>query len=100
MSNEQEIIKELLEIKQLLNQLIDKPKVTKQRTAPFNKSKNMNDEQRKQVMEYIQNEDNKNEITKLPKHKQISYVRRELKEKYNINLSIYMTDKLINKIMP
>ena len=51
-------------------------------------------------MEYIQNEDNKNEITKLPKHKQISYVRRELKEKYNINLSIYMTDKLINKIMP
>lgn len=47
MSNEQEIIKELLEIKQLLNRLLDKPKITKQRTAPFNKSKNMNDETKK-----------------------------------------------------
>ncbi len=96
--SEQEILESLAEIKQLLNEILHKQHKPKTRTAPFNKSKNMNEDQRKQVIEYIQNEDNKAEIAKLPKHKQISYVRRELKEKYNINLSIYMTDKLINKL--
>ncbi|KAK8886226.1 hypothetical protein M9Y10_014468 [Tritrichomonas musculus] len=100
MSN-QDILKELSEIKNLLNELLkekEKPKTPKQRNNIFNKSKYLNEEQQKQVLEYIENEETKNIIAKLPKHTQISYVRKELKEKYDINLSIYMTDKLINKL--
>lgn len=100
--SDQEILKELSEIKNLLNELLnkekEKPKTPKQRNNPFNKSKYLNEEQQKQVLEYIENEETKNIIAKLPKHTQISYVRKELKEKYDINLSIYMTDKLINKL--
>ncbi|KAK8845649.1 hypothetical protein M9Y10_020567 [Tritrichomonas musculus] len=100
MSN-QDILNILSEIKNLLNELLkekEKPKTPKQRNNIFNKSKYLNEEQQKQVLEYIENEETKNIIAKLPKHTQISYVRKELKEKYDINLSIYMTDKLINKL--
>ena len=100
MSN-QEILNILSEIKNLLNELLkekEKPKTPKQRNNIFNKSKYLNEEQQKQVLEYIENEETKNIIAKLPKHTQINYVRKELKEKYDINLSIYMTDKLINKL--
>ncbi|KAK8836055.1 hypothetical protein M9Y10_040115 [Tritrichomonas musculus] len=102
--SDQEILKELSEIKNLLNELLnkekekEKPKTPKQRNNIFIKSKYLNEEQQKQILEYIENEETKNIIAKLPKHTQVSYVRKELKEKYNINLSIYMTDKLINKL--
>lgn len=60
-----------------------------------NKSKFLNDEQRKQVINYITNPQEQEVIKALQPHKRVSYIQKQLKEKYDITLSFYHTSNII-----
>lgn len=83
---------ELAHISQSDNSVKSKLPVSK---VISNKSKFFNDEQRKKVIEYITNPDEQAVIKALPTHKRVSYIQKQLQEKYNINLSFYHTTNII-----
>ena len=60
-----------------------------------NKSKFLNDEQRKRVIEYITDHQEQEVIKALQPHKRVSYIQKQLKEKYNITLSFYHASNII-----
>ena len=62
-----------------------------------NKSKFLNDEQRKKVIEYITDSKEQEAIKALPSHKRVSYIQKQLQEKYNINLSFYHASNIIKE---
>ncbi|KAK8877919.1 hypothetical protein M9Y10_004682 [Tritrichomonas musculus] len=64
------------------------------RSFPLNKSKFLNDEQRDQVLEFANQ--NKELIKNQPIANRIPFLQNLVHEQLNINLSIYMTTKLIN----
>ncbi len=64
------------------------------RSFPLNKSKFLNDEQRDQVLEFANQ--NKELIKNQPIANRIPFLQNLVREQLNINLSIYMTTKLIN----
>ena len=60
-----------------------------------NKSKFLNDEQQKKVIEYITDSKEQEAIKVLPSHKRVSYIQKQLQEKYSINLSFYHASNII-----
>ena len=66
------------------------------RAFPLNKSKFLNVEQRDQVLQYAS--DNKETIMNQPRANRIQYLQNLVREQLNINLSLYMTNKLIQLI--
>ncbi|KAK8885999.1 hypothetical protein M9Y10_041458 [Tritrichomonas musculus] len=64
------------------------------RSFTLNKSKFLNDEQRDQVLEFANQ--NKELIKNQPIANRIPFLQNLVHEQLNINLSIYMTTKLIN----
>ena len=66
------------------------------RSFPLNKSKFLNDEQRDQVLQFAS--DNKETIMNQPRSNRIQFLQNLIREQLNINLSLYMTGKLIQII--
>ena len=66
------------------------------RSFPLNKSKFLNDEQRDQVLQFAS--DHKETIMNQPRSNRIQFLQNLIREQLNINLSLYMTNKLINLI--
>ena len=66
------------------------------RTSPLNKSKYLNEEQRDILLNYVNEEETLNLIKAQPKSTRISFVQKLIKENFGINLSLYMTGKLIS----
>ena len=64
------------------------------RSFPLNKSKFLNDEQRDQVLQFAS--DHKETIMNQPRSNRIQFLQNLIREQLNINLSLYMTNKLIN----
>ena len=94
------IIAQLNELKERLKPEADKEfnePEPRSRSNILNKSKFLNEEQRDQLMEIVKDNELKQELTKLPDHKQIAFLRQELKQKYNINISFYMAQKIIKQ---
>ena len=66
------------------------------RSFPLNKSKFLNDEQRDQVLQFAS--DHKETIMNQPRSNRIQFLQNLIREQLNINLSLYMTGKLIQII--
>ena len=66
------------------------------RSFPLNRSKFLNEEQRDQVLQFAF--DNKDEIIKQSRSNRITFLQNLVREKLNINLSLYMTGKVIQII--
>ena len=66
------------------------------RSFPLNKSKFLNEEQRDQVLQFAS--DNKETIMNQPRSNRIPFLQNLVREQLNINLSLYMTSKLIQLI--
>ena len=66
------------------------------RSFPLNKSKFLNDEQRDQVLQFAS--DNKETIMNQPRSNRIPFLQNLVREQLNINLSLYMTGKIIQII--
>ena len=107
------LINHLIELKNEVNSLLSKycnktlkkikqkntEKVIRKRlnrTSPLNKSKYLNEEQRDILLNYVNEEETLNLIKAQPKSTRISFVQKLIKENFGINLSLYMTGKLIS----
>ena len=78
---------------------VSKVKVIRRRTnrsAPLNRSKYLNEEQRDQVLAFVNQEETLNLIKAQPQSSRISFVQKLIRENFNINLSLYMTGKIIS----
>ena len=64
----------------------------------LNRSKYVNDEQRKQILNYIRLPKVVNALNQLPKHKQQSALQTMIKDDLNITVSYYMCSKLVSMI--
>ena len=60
----------------------------------FNSTKFLNKDERQRVLEFM-NDDVMNQINKQPSHKQVSFTQQLLKDKCNVSVSNYMTNKLL-----
>ena len=81
------------------NDEMPKVKVIRRRTnrsAPLNRSKYLNEEQRDQVLAFVNQEETLNLIKAQPQSSRISFVQKLIRENFNINLSLYMTGKIIS----
>ena len=97
------IISELLALKEELNNQSNEPSTeqpTEQpirrrtnRSFPLNRSKFLNEEQRDQVLQFAS--DNKDTIMNQPRSNRIPFLQNLVHEQLNINLSLYMTGKII-----
>lgn len=64
------------------------------RSFPLNKSKYLNEEQRDQVLQFAN--ENKESIKNQPSSNRIQFLQNMVHEQLNINLSLYMTGKIIS----
>ena len=60
----------------------------------FNSTKFLNKDERQRVLDFM-NDDVMNQINKQPSHKQVSFTQQLLKDKCNVSVSNYMTNKLL-----
>ena len=60
----------------------------------FNSTKFLNKDERQRVLDFM-NDDVMNQINKQPAHKQVSFTQQLLKDKCNVSVSNYMTNKLL-----
>ena len=98
MSSEQQIIEKLDLIIQLLTKT-DSHKERKPRKSLLNLSKFVNEEQRGQILNFIQQPNTVFEITRLPSHKQIAALQKLVNDEFGIKLSYYMSNKLVDTIV-
>ena len=99
MSSEQQIIEKLDLIINLLTKQAsssDSHKERKPRKSLLNLSKFINDEQREQILQFIQLPNTVFEITRLPSHKQIAALQKLVIDEFGIKLSYYMSSKLVD----
>ena len=64
------------------------------RSFPLNKSKYLNEEQRDKVLQFAN--ENKESIKNQPSSNRIQFLQNMVHEQLNINLSLYMTGKIIS----
>ena len=67
----------------------------KRNRSIWNSSKFLNKEDRERVLEFM---DDKvmQQINKQPAHKRVSFTQKLLKDKLKVNVSMYLTNKIIN----
>ena len=102
MSSEQQIIEKLDLIISLLTKQAsssDSHKERKPRKSLLNLSKFVNEEQRGQILNFIQQPNTVFEITRLPSHKQIAALQKMIDNEFGIKLSYYMSSKLVDTIL-
>ena len=98
MNSEQQIIEKLDLIISLLTKT-DSHKERKPRKSLLNLSKFVNEEQRGQILNFIQQPNTVFEITRLPSHKQIAALQKMIDNEFGIKLSYYMSSKLVDTIL-
>ena len=76
----------------------DKTTKTKTKKNTLNRSKFVNDEQRNKILNYIRLPNIISELNKLPKHKQQSALQSMIKDELDIDVSYYMSAKLVSMI--
>ena len=74
------------------------PKTPKTKKNTLNRSKFVNDEQRNKILNYIRLPNIISELHKLPKHKQQSALQSMIKDELDIDVSYYMSAKLVSMI--
>ena len=102
MISEKQIIEKLDLIINLLTKQAsssDSHKERKPRKSLLNLSKFVNEEQRGQILNFIQQPNTVFEITRLPSHKQIAALQKMIDNEFGIKLSYYMSSKLVDTML-
>lgn len=73
----------------------DNNEETKRSRSIWNSSKFLNKDDRERVLSFMDDKVMEN-INKLPSHKRVSFTQKLLKDNLGVNISMYLTNKIIN----